>query len=96
MPELHIVIKKPLLSEKASALKAEANKVVFKVDISASKPEIRRAVQTYFDVTVLDVSTMRYPGKHKRVGRNSGTRSPWKKAIVTLKEGDEIDVLGKA
>ncbi|MEW5853598.1 MAG: 50S ribosomal protein L23 [Myxococcota bacterium] len=89
------IIRKPLVTEKASALKAEANKVAFDVVKSANKHQIKQAVESAFNVTVVDVTTMSYRGKTKRVGRNTGLRSNWKKAIVTLKEGDDIDVLGQ-
>lgn len=88
------VIRRPLVTEKASALKAEANKVAFEVRRSANKVQIKDAVESAFNVTVLDVTTMNFRGKNKRVGRSMGQRSPWKKAIVTLKQGDDIDVLG--
>ena len=89
------VIRRPLITEKSSALKAEANKVAFEVLRTATKTEIKAAVETAFSVTVTDVTTMGFKGKTKRVGRNIGQRQNWKKAIVTLKEGDEIDVLGQ-
>lgn len=95
MAELHYdIIRRPLVTEKASALKAEANKVAFEVRRTANKQQIKQAVEASFNVTVLDVTTMNFRGKNKRVGRNMGMRSAWKKAVVTLKEGDDIDVLG--
>jgi large subunit ribosomal protein L23 len=95
MADIYQVIKRPLITEKASALKAEANKVAFEVLRTATKADIKAAVEVAFSVTVTDVTTMGYKGKIKRVGRNIGARQNWKKAIVTLKEGDEIDVLGQ-
>jgi large subunit ribosomal protein L23 len=94
MPEINEILRRPLVTEKAAALKAEANKVAFEVLRTANKVQIKRAVEEMFSVTVLTVTTMNYAGKTKRVGRNMGKRSAWKKAVVTLKEGDEIDVLG--
>lgn len=88
------VIRRPLVTEKASALKAEANKFAFEVRRGASKQQIATAVEKTFNVTVLDVTTMNYRGKVKRVGRTLGQRADWKKAVVTLKDGDDIDVLG--
>lgn len=94
MKHLTQVIKKPLLTEKASALKAEANKVAFKVDIKANKIEIRKAVESLFDVKVTSVSTMIFRGKPKRVGKSLGRRDNWKKAVVSLEPGTDLDVFG--
>lgn len=84
----------PLISEKASLLAETSNQVVFKVRPDANKIEIRKQVETLFKVTVLDVRTARYLGKMRRVGRNTGRLPLWKKAVVTLKEGDRIDFFG--
>lgn len=94
MKHLTQVIKKPLLTEKASALKAEANKVAFKVDIKANKIEIKKAVESLFDVKVTSVSTMIFRGKPKRVGKSIGRRDNWKKAVVSLEPGTDLDVFG--
>lgn len=95
MADIQGIIRRPLITEKAQALKAEANKVAFEVKKSATKADIKHAVEAAFDVTVTGVATLNFRGKTKRVGRNMGQRQDWKKAIVTLKEGDEIDVLGQ-
>ncbi|MDP7385473.1 MAG: 50S ribosomal protein L23 [Nitrospinota bacterium] len=87
------VIRRPLVTEKSVQTGEEQNKVAFEVDLRASKTEIRRAVESLFSVGVVNVNTMRVPGKRIRVGRHAGIRSPWKKAIVTLKEGDRIEFL---
>lgn len=84
----------PLISEKGSMLNESSNQVVFRVRPDANKIEIRQQVETLFKVTVLDVRTARYLGKKRRVGRNVGRLPLWKKAIVTLKEGDRIDFFG--
>ncbi len=84
----------PLISEKGSMLNESSNQVVFKVRTDANKIEIRQQVETLFKVTVLNVRTARYLGKKRRVGRNVGRLPLWKKAIVTLKEGDRIDFFG--
>lgn len=97
------IIKRPLLTEKGQRLRetggaavrpAEgedyAQQIVFEVAKDANKIEIRGAVQTLFKVTVTDVRTLVVRGKDKRVGRFSGRRPAWKKAIVTLKAGDSI------
>lgn len=84
----------PLISEKGSMLNESSNQVVFKVRPDANKIEIRQQVETLFKVTVLNVRTARYLGKKRRVGRNVGRLPLWKKAVVTLKEGDRIDFFG--
>lgn len=88
------VIVRPIVTEKTSALKAEANKIVFEVQKSANKIAIKTAVEGLFDVKVTDVSTMIMRGKNKRVGKSFGRQSNWKKAVVTLKEGTNLDVFG--
>jgi large subunit ribosomal protein L23 len=84
------VIKRPIvLTEKAALLK-EANQVVFEVDLKANKIEIRQAVEKLFGVKVTDVNTLVQRGKVKRIGRGPAKRPNWKKAIVTLRAGDDI------
>lgn len=92
MKEIYSIIKRPLFSEKNSRLKAN-NKYVFEVDRSANKIEIKRAVEEIFQVEVLKVNTINVLGKVRRRGRTSGKRPDWKKAIVTLKEGEKIPIL---
>lgn len=75
-------------------LNESSNQVVFKVRPDANKIEIRQQVEALFKVTVLGVRTARYLGKKRRVGRNVGRLPLWKKAVVTLKEGDRIDFFG--
>jgi large subunit ribosomal protein L23 len=84
------VIKRPIvLTEKVARQSAE-NKVVFEVALRANKIEIRNAVETLFDVKVTEVNTLVQRGKVKRIGRRPAKRKNWKKAIVTLREGDDI------
>lgn len=84
------IIKRPIaLTEKAALLK-ESNKVVFEVALRANKIEIKKAVETMFDVDVVEVNTLVQRGKMKRMGRGDAKRPNWKKAIVTLREGDDI------
>ncbi len=84
------IIKRPIaLTEKAARLK-EDNKVVFEVALSANKIEIKKAVEALFDVEVQDVNTLIQRGKVKRMGRRLAKRRNWKKAIVTLREGQDI------
>lgn len=91
MKNIYEVIKGPLVTEKSTNLKADQNKVVFKVDRKANKHEIKTAIEQIFKVKVTDVRTMIVQGKKKRYGRRFGQRPDWKKAIVTLKQGDTID-----
>jgi large subunit ribosomal protein L23 len=92
----HEVIKAPLISEKGTLLSESANQVLFKVRPDANKIEVKRAVETMFNVKVVQVRMARYLGKMRRIGRNLGRRSDWKKAYVTLREGDKIDFFGGA
>jgi large subunit ribosomal protein L23 len=86
------IIVKPLISERSVA-DMEYNKYTFKVDINANKIDIKHAVEEIFKVKVVDVKTMVVKGKLKRMGRFEGKRPDWKKAIVTLKEGDKIEII---
>ena len=90
------IIQAPLISEKGTALAESANQFLFKVRPDANKIEVKHAVETVFKVKVVDVRMARYLGKIRRVGRSMGRRSDWKKAYVTLKEGDKIDFFGGA
>jgi large subunit ribosomal protein L23 len=85
------IIKKPLITEKGTMLKDKAHQVIFAVDRHANKIEIKEAIEKLFNVHVEDVHTMVMKGKMKRYGRHEYVRSDWKKAIVTLKEGDSIE-----
>ena len=86
------ILKRPLiLTEKGAALKEDTNTVLFEVAREATKPQIREAVQIAFGVTVLEVRTMNVRGKMRRMGKGHAKTQNWKKAIVTLKEGDKID-----
>ncbi|HKO90224.1 MAG TPA: 50S ribosomal protein L23 [Polyangiaceae bacterium] len=97
MSELSRIIKRPVaLTEKASRLKAENNQVVFEVDRSANKIQIRSAVEQMFGVKVLSVNTLLQRGKVKRMGRGFGKRQNWKKAIVTLRAGDDVSFFNEA
>lgn len=83
------LILKPIVTEKAT-IQLEENKYVFDVLPRATKPEIRTAIESLFDVTVTKVNTLRLPRKKRRVGRFLGYKAQYKRAIVTLKEGDSI------
>jgi len=85
------IIRRPIaMTEKASRLKVDQNQVVFEVSIGANKLEIKEAVEKLFDVKVASVNTLVQRGKQKRMGRGLAKRRNWKKAIVTLKEGSDI------
>ena len=87
------ILRRPLtLTEKGATLKETLNKVMFEVARDASKTQIRAAVEGAFFVKVVDVCTMIVRGKMKRMGRGYAKTQNWKKAIVTLREGDKIDV----
>jgi large subunit ribosomal protein L23 len=85
------VIRRPLVTEKSTIGREERNEVSFAVDPRASKHDVRRAVETLFQVRVETVRTMRMPRKMRRVGRFIGARPAWKKAIVRLAEGQSIE-----
>ncbi|HEX9879015.1 MAG TPA: 50S ribosomal protein L23 [Candidatus Binatia bacterium] len=96
MREPEDIIQAPLITEKASLLVEQANQILFRVRTDANKIEIKDAVETLFKVTVVKVRVNRYLGKLRRVGKNVGRLPQWKKAYVTLKEGDKIDFFGGA
>ena len=96
MRGLQEVIRAPLVSEKGTLLAESTNQVLFKVRPEANKIEVKKAVESLFKVKVVKVRIARYLGKIRRVGRHMGRRPGWKKAYVTLKEGDKIDFFGGA
>ena len=85
------ILKRPLITEKSNLLKEEINQIIFEVDKKANKIEIKEAVEKLFKVNVIKVHTINMQGKIKRLGRSQGKRPDWKKAIVTLKEGERVD-----
>ncbi len=85
------VILRPLITEKATILASEG-KYAFEVDRRANKNQVRVAVQIAFEVTVVKVNTMNVRGKTRKVGNRTIRKSGWKKAIVTLEEGDTIQL----
>ncbi len=87
------IVRTALLSEKGTALMEAHRQYVFEVAPHANKLEIARAVEELFNVKVLAVRTMRVCGKQKRLGMYRGRRPDWKKAVVTLKQGDAIQLL---
>jgi large subunit ribosomal protein L23 len=92
MRKAHEIIVRPLVTEKSTDQLEKNGAYTFVVARDANKIEIAKAVEELFGVRVRDVRTMRYAGKQRRVGRFVGRRSSWKKAIVTLREGDTIEI----
>jgi large subunit ribosomal protein L23 len=96
--EITEILRKGIVTEKSVKLQESSNKYTFEVALKANKIDVRRAVETLFKVEVLSVNIMRMPGKPKMMHRKSAAPRPiqpreWKKAIVTLKEGQTIDAL---
>jgi len=85
------VIIRPLITEKSTIQKETQNQIALRVDPGANKIDIGRAVEEVFKVKVVKVRTMNMQGKKKRMGRHSGKRSDWKKAIITLAPGERIE-----
>jgi large subunit ribosomal protein L23 len=88
--DMHDILLKPVITEKTTMMMSDG-KYTFKVPLKANKIEIRKAVEKIFDVKVESVSTLRTMGKYKRMGKFIGKRPDFKKAIVTLKEGETIE-----
>ncbi|KUM03389.1 50S ribosomal protein L23 [Chromobacterium subtsugae] len=86
------VILAPIVSEKSTMIAEKHQQMAFRVATNATKPEIKAAVEMLFNVKVEGVSTVNVKGKVKRFGRSTGRRSDWKKAYVSLVEGQEIDL----
>ena len=85
------IIRRPLVTEKSTLSKENNNQLVFEVAPKANKVEIRRAIESIFNVRVLKIRTIHMKGKKKRAGRIIGRRRNWKKAIVTLGAGERIE-----
>jgi len=88
---LYEVLRRPLITEKNAMLQAQG-KYAFEIAREANKPQINQAVEKAFKVKVLAVNVMTVPGKTRRVGRRQVLTQSWKKAIVTLKPGDKIEL----
>jgi large subunit ribosomal protein L23 len=91
MKNVYDVITSPLITEKGTMVSELGNQVLFRVRRDANKDEIRRAIEMLFKVKVVKVRTLHLLGKTKRVGKYAGRRPAWKKAYVTLAEGQRID-----
>ncbi len=96
MHKSRIILKRPLLSEKSTAVQDKLNQVAFEVDVDANKLQIQQAVEKRFNVKVTKVRTLNFMGKMKRMGRYEGRRRAWKKAIVTLAQGQKIEFFENA
>jgi large subunit ribosomal protein L23 len=92
MRNINDIIVRPVLSEKSTDQLDKENAYTFVVAKDANKIEIANAIEKQFGVKVKSVRTMRYAGKERRVGKFIGRRASWKKAVVTLNEGDTIEI----
>ena len=90
------ILVKPLLTEKVTSLQEQANRVAFMVRLDANKIDIKRAVESALKVKVKSVNVMKVLGKTKRQGRFVGKRPDWKKAIITLREGEKLELYESA
>lgn len=94
--DIRLIVRKPVVTEKSNRMRETENRYVFSVEPAANKRQIKIAVEKLFNVKVVDVRTAIYRGKRSvtmnRKGRFEGYRSNWKKAYVTLAEGESIDV----
>ena len=93
MKSIYSVIKKPLFTEKGSAIKEAENKILVEVNKDANKLEIRQAIEEIFKVKVDKIATVTSHGKWKRYGKFVGKKSDRKKAIITLKKGEKLDFI---
>ena len=95
MSTIYEVIKRPIITEKGLSLKEQDQTLCFEVLDSASKTQIKEAVERIFSVKVKAVRTMTVPGKERRRGKYSGYRADWKKAYVTLRDGEKMIEYGE-
>jgi len=95
MSPIHNVIKRPIITEKGLTLKEKDRTLCFEVEDEANKQQIQEAVERLFKVKVEAVRTMVVPGKMRRRGKYSGYRADWKKAYVTLREGEKMIEYGE-
>ncbi|HWR72137.1 MAG TPA: 50S ribosomal protein L23 [Nitrospirota bacterium] len=90
--DFYDIIRAPRITEKGSRLKDKNNVLTFEVKKTANKLQVRKAIEGIFKVKVVDITTVNVAGKKKRMGAREGRRSDWKKAYVTLKPGEKIDI----
>ncbi|MDA8104229.1 MAG: 50S ribosomal protein L23 [Nitrospiraceae bacterium] len=93
MKNLYTVVKRPLFTEKGSALKESENKLLIEVAKESNKLDIKKAVEEIFKVKVEKVATIKSHGKWKRYGKSIGKKSDRKKALITLKKGEKLDFI---
>ena len=94
MKHTNEILKAVMQTEKGAALQEKQNRYMVRVDRAATKPEIKKAVEDFFNVTVLSVNTQNYAGKKRMLRTRRVVQAPdWKRAVVTLKAGDKIDLL---
>ncbi|MCA3008482.1 MAG: 50S ribosomal protein L23 [Phycisphaerales bacterium] len=86
------LVRRPVVTEKSTSMQAMRNQFTFEVAPDANKIEVKKAIETLFAVKVLRVNMVSMQGKQKRTFGRPGSSKPWKKAVVTLKKGDSIDV----
>ncbi len=87
------IIEKPLVTEKSTVLQDIRNQFTFKVRRGTNKSEVKKAVESLFEVHVEKVRIIRMPGKIKRILGRPGRTAPWKKAVITLRQGETIDIV---
>jgi large subunit ribosomal protein L23 len=92
MKDPYQIVKRPLLTEKSDRLRETNNQYCFEVDVSANKLEVKAAIESLFGVKVSSVRMQNRIGKAKQMGRFTGKRADWKKAFVTLKKGEVIEL----
>ena len=92
MPDLYNAVIRPVVTEKSSEAYGQRQEYAFMVDPEASKPQIREAIERLFDVRVKKIRTAQQRKKARSMGRTKGTRARWKKAYVSLQEGDSIEI----
>jgi large subunit ribosomal protein L23 len=92
MERLRSVIRRPLFTEKSTRVQERDNQYAFAVDPAANKRDIAEAIEKLFEVKVTNVRTQNHRGKVRRMGRFAGRRASWKKAVVTLAEGQTIEL----
>ena len=88
------IIVRPVITERATVMRDKNNKYLFEVATQANKMEVKAAIEELFKVKVESVNTMNVLGKFRRIRGKLGKKSDWKKALVTLKEGNKIDIVG--
>ncbi len=86
------VVRRPVITEKSASMQAMRNQFTFEVAGSSNKVEVKKAIETLFSVKVVKVNMVGVPGKARRTLGRPGETKPWKKAVVTLRKGDSIDV----